>query len=128
MFREQITETQVIKLILQTEPNFATNWQQHLEYWGEDEVGLCIDIDVFSDFVIQLIKDDMTQKLPEIFELIENFMKNGTERVKDAVATCFLENILSAVSREEISSTAFTDLLGDESQAYCTEWNKFTAS
>lgn len=120
-----ITEENCIPLILQQCPHFTERWQEHLEYWKGEEAGLCIDMAFFSRYVIELIVDKKSDQLPEIFALIEQLMIEGDQQVQEAVATCFLENLINA-SGNTVEPGSFIHLLGPESLAYCQAWDKFT--
>lgn len=63
---------------------------------------------------------------PVVFDVAERLMVEGDNEVKDAVATCFLENLLNVASAGRIDASKFVDLLGPESRAYCRAWDEFT--
>lgn len=112
--------------ILKEVPDFIPTWQEHLEYWGQEEAGLCNDLSEFSSFVVKHIASFDISKKESIFQLAEQLLTSGDDAVQNAVATCFLENILNAVSAGRISSNDFTDFLGDSSKKYCQAWDSFT--
>jgi hypothetical protein len=58
--------------------------------------------------------------------MIEHLMLQGDDAVKDAVATCFLENLINRTSAGDIPAANFVHLLGPESVAYCKAWDEFT--
>ncbi len=122
-----VTEEQVMNLILQKFPSFNDAWEKHLAWWENDKPGLCNDISVFSRYVIELIqKGESEEKLKEIFTFVEKLMNEGSQKVQEAVATCFLENLINATSWETISPASFVNLLGPESKEYCKAWDEFT--
>lgn len=121
-----ITRRDCISWILTRVPGFQKRWQAHLDYWQGEEAGLCNDIAEFSDYAVELIKNRRTSEIRAVFELVENLMVEGDDTVKDAAATCFLENLLNQASAGNTSSSAFVDLLGPESRAYCKAWDEFT--
>lgn len=53
-------------------------------------------------------------------------MLEGNDKVRDAVATCFLENLINAVAWGRIPSSSFIHLLGEESKKYYKAWDEFT--
>jgi hypothetical protein len=112
-------------LVLERIPGFQERWEAHLDWWGGEEAGLCNDIAALSEYVRECITEDRTQELPAIFALIEEFMTRGDEEVRDATATCFLENLLNITS-EEVPAESYIGLLGNESKAYGRAWDRFT--
>jgi hypothetical protein len=119
-----ISQKECITEILENFPGFQPQWQRHIEYWGNEEPGLCNDLSEFSDYVSDLIADKKNKKLNDIFELIEKFMVEGEQSVKEAVSTCFLENLINTLPSD--STKIFVNLLGSESSAYCVAWDEFT--
>jgi hypothetical protein len=119
-----ISRTECMPEILESFPGFQSQWQKHLEYWGDEEPGLCNDLSEFSDYVSDLIVSEDDKKLNDIFRLIEKFMIEGEHSVKEAVATCFLENLVNALPSN--STESFVKFLGSESRAYCVAWDEFT--
>lgn len=122
-----INEEQCIRLILEKFPDFKEMWQEHLDWWGEDTPGFSNDMAVFSEYTIKVLQKE--HKIPElkvIFQFIEALMHEGTGTVKDAAATCFLENLINATSWGTVSPSSFVHLLGKESIKYCKAWDEFT--
>jgi hypothetical protein len=119
-----ISKKECIAEILESFPGFQSQWQEHIEYWGGEEPGLCNDLSEFSDYVSNLIVSEDSKKLNDIFNLIEKFMVQGEHSVKEAVATCFLENLVNTLPPN--FTKGFVDFLGSESKAYCVAWDEFT--
>jgi hypothetical protein len=121
-----IRKDDCMNFILDKVPEFKTAWQVHLDFWGEDEAGLSNDIAEFASFIISNIVKMDDEKKKNIFRLVEDCLNDGDEFVKDAIATCFLENLLNAVSDKKLSSESFIHFLGGKSRAYCKSWDEFT--
>ena len=113
-------------LILNKVPDFEPAWQAHLEFWCDDKAGLSNDVSEFSSYLINNLNLISGNKRQEIFLVIEDCLNDGDDRVKDAIATCLLENLLNAVSEKQLASELFIDLLGKESKKYCKSWDDFT--
>ena len=108
-------------------PGFQDAWQAHLDYWEGEEAGLCNDMAEFAVYVGALLEaNSRTPELEGIFGHIESLLEGGTEEVKDAVATCFLENIVNRIEPQTPYGELFTSLLGPKSLAYCKEWSAFS--
>lgn len=123
---KMIVETECLGIILQNVPSFHSDYQDYLDYWEGDKPGLCNEISAFSRFVIDLIVQEQLEELPKIFEVVELLLVDGEAKVKDAAATCFLENLLNKASAGEIKPEKFVPLLGPESRTYCKAWDEFT--
>lgn len=114
-----------ITLILKEIPEFSAHWADHLNYWNDDQPGLCINFSAFSHFTIELIQKKQENVLKRIFDLVERLMVEGDQTVQEAVATCFVEDLINAVP-DEIDSRTFVHLLGDETRDYVKGWDDFT--
>jgi hypothetical protein len=115
-----------MKTILERVPAFRVQWQTHLDYWNGEDAGLCNDISQFSHYVTELVVNDQLENLSEIFNLIEQLTVDGDAEVKNAIATCFLENLLNVASTGRVDARKFVNLLGPKSRAYCKAWDEFT--
>jgi hypothetical protein len=106
-------------------PEFGERWRIHRDYWNGAEAGLCNDVAEFSRFASDLIIEGRIEDLREIFALIEELIVNGDEDVKDAIATCFVENLANWFVNNP-SHEQFIKLLGPASRAYWKAWDDFT--
>jgi hypothetical protein len=122
-----ISKTQCMDLITSTVPEFSQAWEEHRDYWKSEEAGLCNDIAAFSRYVKDQIDQGKSDSLKKIFDLIEGLLADGDQEVRNAVATCFLENLLNQVSANKLLSSTFVSFLGPNSKAYCKAWDSFTA-
>lgn len=139
-----ISKDNCIKLILEKFPDFFPLWHIYKTEWDSckaeysgteicgvihfwSDTSLCGEMAEFSSYVSELlIKEKFdSSKINEIFSYMEYLLVNGDEDVKDAVATCFLENIINK-SPEQIDPKRFVKYLGPASQEYCRGWDKFT--
>lgn len=122
-----VDEDQCIHIILEKNPKFNEKWNEYLDFWRSEKMrGLCNDLGAFSDYVRDLLQKKEVEDLKEIFDLIEWLLLNGTDEVKDAITTGFLENLLNYCSYGSISPKSFVYLLGSESRKYCKAWDEFT--
>lgn len=120
-----ISKKNCMNLIIKEFSGFQEKWNKHLDYWEDDERGLCIDISEFSEYAAELIASRRLDLLPKIFNFIEVLMTEGDQDVQNAAATCFLEHLIN-ITPEKISTDSFIPLLGTESRAYCKAWDEFT--
>ena len=121
-----IEQDECMKLILSKVPEFEAAWRDHLNYWEGEEAGLSNDVAEFSRFVVRNIATMEEAKKQEVFSLIEFLLTEGDEVVKTAVATCFLENLMNAMSANRLSHEDFVPFLRKKSRAHCKAWDEFT--
>lgn len=65
-----------------------------------------------------------SEELSRVFGQVEAVLQDGTESEKDAVATGFLEAVLSEVDRTP-ERRWILDHAGPRARAYIEEWNRF---
>lgn len=117
-----ISNEECMPLVLKLFPDFEKAWSEHLAFWGGDESGLGNDVAAFAQYTEELIaKSD--ERVESIFDFVETCLLTGSEQVKAAFTTCFLENLLNAENRIDIQG--FAPFLGDESRKFCRAWNDF---
>lgn len=120
----------VLKKLFITFPDFKSFWEDEVDlFWDGDSPGISADMSVFSHYIRELISMDTSindKLISDSFTLAEMWLNNGTDEVKDAVATCFLENLANSVSWGRISGKNFVRHLGKESKKYCRAWDEFT--
>jgi hypothetical protein len=125
-----VSEPEVLEVFLKSFPDFKIIWEKEIgETWEGNSPGLSLDMAEFSHYIEDLILENNSKNestIKKAFELAEKFMLEGKNRVQDAVATCFLENLINAVAWEAIPASSFVHLLGEESRKYCIAWDDFT--
>ncbi|HEV2761786.1 MAG TPA: hypothetical protein VGV38_02235, partial [Pyrinomonadaceae bacterium] len=107
-----ITSKECMQEVLRAVPGFRRAWEAHLASWGGEPAGLCNDMSEFSRYLKDLIRGGRMVGVRPAFDLAERLLEEGDETVKDAAATCFLENMLAYASAGEIPANTFVHLLG----------------
>lgn len=113
-------------IILEKFPEFLDNWKKHLKFWDGEEPGLCNDLSAFSTFVIENLSKMKEERRKEIFNVMEDILCKGEESVKEAVVTCFLENLQNSTEPGKFSGKSFVGYLGTRAREYCIAWDKLT--
>lgn len=121
---KKINEKQCIRLLKEKFPKFLSYWQSYIDHWGNEQ-GICIQMLPFSDFAIDVIKSKNDSEIKKIFDFVEFLLCQGNEAVQNAIATSFLEYLLSK-DPEEIKFKEFSKYLGKNTIDYCKAWDKFT--
>ena len=117
----EITRENCMTCVLRSVPEFAEAWQRHLEYWGEDERSIGIDIGAFLDLTTELLAKDSYQveTLSKIFSVIERLLVDGDSSVVYGVKSMFLEDLLTSSERGRFDPSRFVPLLGPRSKEFC---------
>lgn len=97
--------------------------QESLKICGVMNALTCYVEDMLNTSHITMEKQKEVEK---IFLLIEFFLNEGDQHVQNALATCFLENLINDASSGRIKPESFISLLGEQSKLYCKAWDGFT--
>ena len=109
-----------LDLITEKFPAFQSILKSYKSEYDEESLGITLfgGMAKFSDYVSNLMiqNEHNSSEINEIFSYMEFLLVNGDENVQNAVATCFLENILNKTP-EQINPKRFVKYLGPKSQA-----------
>ncbi|MFI4937899.1 MAG: hypothetical protein ACHQJ6_05245 [Candidatus Berkiellales bacterium] len=124
-----VLANEATKILMEKFPTFKD--YSELETWRDcfegREITFHAIMAAFSSYVIDIINDNPDrEKLASIFDLAEYLMCNGEHSVQEAVATCFLENLINVSSHGDFDITIVVPYLGKESIEYCKAWDEFT--
>lgn len=86
------TENDIIENILEKIPEFRPTWEEYLNNW-ENRQPIGIDVAEFSWFVREKLRAKEIKTLQKSFDLIENFLAHGDEKVKNYMYFEFIENL-----------------------------------
>ncbi len=121
---EEISGGKCIELMKEKFPQYLPYWESYIRDHGSDN-GLSIQMMPFEEYTIDTIKSNDDLEVKKIFDFVEFLLCNGNESVQNAIATSFLEYLMSK-DPDEIQFTSFTKYLGKNSIGYCRAWDKFT--
>lgn len=124
----QYTEENCISEVLKEVPGFQLQWDEHQDFWDGEPAGLIVDMIEFASYTKGLLENNQENELEKIFIMIEKMLSEGSEQVKDAVATGFLESTINPVVKDTVYLPLLARLLGKESKKYCIEWLKFSGA
>jgi hypothetical protein len=112
--------------IMKTTSETLANTHIHLvQDWMPDDPPLTL---VFSNMARSLKTIEETSDkvgLASIFHRLEQLMISGSEDVKAAVATGFLEAILDMISSGTLNRDAIFSVIGSESMRYCKAYSAY---
>jgi len=123
---ERITEERCIELIKEKFPKLLPYWEAYIRDFGSD-LGINIQMLPVGEYAIDVIKSGDEIEIKKIFDVVEFLLCNGDESVQNAIATSFLEYLMSK-EPDEIQFTKFAKFLGEQAIGYCRAWDKFNGT
>jgi hypothetical protein len=121
---EKISGEKCIELMKENFPKFPAYWEAYIRDFGSD-LGLTIQMLPFCEYTIDVIKSNDEAEIKKNFDFVEFLLCNGHELVQNAIATSFLEYLMSK-DPDEIKFSKFVKFLGKNAIDYCRAWDKFT--
>ena len=110
--------------LAQSDPAFASIHRRFAEDLAPNDPPMVI---VFAFYGRQFAQSvTRGANMVSILQLIEDLMQNGTEDVKNAVATGFWEAILAEASAGRFDFRSIIRQAGSASLDYCRAWDGFT--
>ncbi len=93
-------------------PQFQSRRHEHSKQWQQD-AGPCLDMSAFAHFVTdQLYEQGNYQRVHAAFDQMEEFLRDGSQEVRELVALGFLETLHDVASAKPYGSEAFVRFLG----------------
>jgi hypothetical protein len=96
-------------------PGFRPRWEKHLELWKGKPAGSYNDIAQFAHFVVKdLYPNGNTADLQRAFDLMEQWLVNGNQNLRDPIAIGFLEDVQNLAPWLPSGKEAFIPFLGPQ--------------
>lgn len=121
---EIVNVPSIIPELLKVCPGIDARWQQHLEYWGDDEWGEYNDAAQIVHFVVDSYLEGKTDFFPQLFAKVEEFIASGHPRHKEIASLGFLESLQTYASNQDCGYKPFEKWLG---QSSLSEWHRLEA-
>ncbi len=119
-------EADVMPRLVAEFPGFRPRWEKHLESWEGEPAGNYNDITQFVYFVVRdLYPREKIEEVQHAFDLMEYWLKNGNESVRELVVIGFLEDLQNLASRQAFAKEAFIPFLGPKSREAWDELERF---
>jgi hypothetical protein len=115
-----------IRRLIDVSGCFAETYENLCAEWLPDQPPNTIVFSSFGQAFCRSVSSRPKNELSEICLAIEELLVEGNETVKNAVATGFLESILSESSSGRFSVPSVSGLFGPETIAHCKAWDEFT--
>ena len=117
---------EAVKLILDTHDGFKPHWQEHLEFWEDEEPGITNDFSPYVHYVVELLKQDNLSELSKASALVEKFIVDGDDNVQYGATIGFLEGITNTLSGgNDKLAMKFSKVLQPRSRDFCKELDRF---
>jgi hypothetical protein len=93
--------------------------------WAPDEVPPTIRMGGLARAMVAAAGDLTLDEVRGIFAMVEDLMVDGPEDVRVAVATGFLEDLMSELAHGRVDMATIAEFLGPASRAHCEAWEQF---
>jgi hypothetical protein len=102
----------IIPDLLKLCPGIDPRWQEHLEFWEDDERGEYNDISVIVHSVVDSFTEGNSHFFPGLFNKIEDIINSGHPQQKEIAILGFLETLQTVGSNRPYGYKPFERWLG----------------
>lgn len=114
---DKANDAEVMPRLVPEFPAFRPRWERHLEFWEGEPAGSYNDIAEFAHFVVEdLYPNGNTADLQRAFDLMEQWLVNGNQNLRNLIAVGFLEDVQNVASWQAFGREVFIPFLGPESR------------
>ncbi len=111
-----INASEAIALMRDSCSHIGPDWEEHLEFWDDDDPGYYNEAIVIANYVVNRIEFNSLKDMPSIFQAIENIIENGTDEAKTIAIYGFLESARNIASHQAFTDKALIPFLGPLAQ------------
>jgi hypothetical protein len=112
---QPLPSMEIIHRFIEMCPELQKRWDDHLEYWGKEDRGDYIDISVVAHFIVDSLKEGLTENYDKIFSLIEEKLNEGNSKEQEILSVGLLEDIQNIASHTAQGYKPFERWLGPTS-------------
>jgi hypothetical protein len=98
-------------------PSANALWEEHLAWWGDKERGHFNDMSEFARHIVECCERGQTEEFAAAFALIERFITEGPDEVRELAVVGLLESVQNIASNTIGGYEAFDPWLGPYSMA-----------
>ncbi len=95
---------EIISLFLTLTPEFQPVWDDYLSWWDKRPRGRHDDMAIFARFLVDAFTNGKTERFPQIFHAVEDFVSSEDQTVRELATLGILEGM------QIISSNRHMDL------------------
>ena len=122
----QITTSDALKELVHLDESFASALAESQSECGDEELLLVALMGDFAHTIVDQVDSKTPAQMQRLFQYLEALMQEGEEDMQTAIATGFLESLLSASSSGRLDFARIVSFLGPLSRQYCKDWDEFT--
>ncbi|WP_237059962.1 DUF7674 family protein [Microbulbifer sediminum] len=120
-----MNKDEAVKLILDTHEGFRSYWQEHLDFWEDEEPGITNDFSPYIQYVLELLRKENKSETLKACGLVEKFIIEGDQDVQYGATLGFLEGITNHLISNEKQAVQFCKMLQPKSREFCKELDSF---
>lgn len=113
----------VVQNLVHAIPVLQSILNELIEDWRPEPLPITVCLGDLGRALVEH-NDIPPEQVSQVFERVEATLRDGTESEKDAIATGFLEAVVTATDKEPPSRWVLAHA-GPEARAYILAWNKF---
>jgi hypothetical protein len=112
-----ITKKQIMPMFLAACPGFQQQWQEHQEWWADQEAGGFIDIAEFARYLVESVESGNTSEFPAAFTILEELLTEGDAEARAIAEFGLIEDLQTISSHHPWNGEVFKAWLGPQSRA-----------
>ena len=119
-----IHEHEVVPLLVNCIPEFRTRLVESIDNWMNDDgtISTYGQLGELTRLVVDRFDAGNYDGATELFLLVERLFEDGSESVRNAIATGFLENMQNQTT---LSGEYWAPLIGERAKAFCKGMDGF---
>jgi hypothetical protein len=112
-----ITKKQIMPMFLAACPGFERQWQEHKEWWADEEPGEFNDIAEFARYLVESFESERTLEFPAAFAILEKILEEGDDEARAIGEIGLIEDLQTISSHRPGNAESFKAWLGPQSTA-----------
>jgi len=120
-----LTVDELVPEFLARCPGLKSDWDRHLEFWGDEERGTFNDMAVIAHYLVACYEQQQLNEFPAAFSLLERCFADGDDQAKEAATIGIIEDIQNISSNREFGPQVFESWLGPQTKK---AWDQLAAA
>jgi hypothetical protein len=113
-----------MQLLLEACPGFQPTWQEHLDWWKDEEPGDYNSTSEFARYLVESFESGQTSEFPAAFVAIEKILNEGDEESRSLAGIGVIESLQTIGSNHSCGEDVFIQWLGPTSRRAWAEIEK----
>lgn len=120
------TGQEIIAELVVAEPQFVHYLREDVDDWLQDDgaISLCMVFTSLTNFVLADLAGEHRYNYEKIFALVENYIAGGEQALRNAAATCFIENLQNTSGR--MDPGLWVPYAGRQTRKFALAWDEFS--